>query len=279
MYQSFVAGRLDSAEFYLPQLQQTGWKHYETVGQLHISDFPFVDAVYFIADRRPFDSRNLRRAFVLAIDRVRLAREIENRLPATGGYIPPNLPGHTPDMGLRYDPAEARRILAAEGYPQGRGFPPLNLLLGLVGLEKGDNLVFEFLQELWKENLGITVHILRQDPTPREFEINQEMHFFFTGWSGDYPDPASFHQTNYLVDQCHWQNPLFEKLIEEARRTIDQGKRVALYRQADRILTEEAVVLPLFYGHFYELRQPWVQKPVGATMDSPHWKDTILMPH
>jgi ABC-type oligopeptide transport system substrate-binding subunit len=279
MYQSFVAGELDKAEFLLPQLQQEGWKHYQEVGQLHLSNLPFVDAIYFITDRPPFDNPDVRRAFAMATDREKLAREIESKLPATGGYIPPSLPGHSPNMGLPYDPEEARRILAAAGYSQRCGFPPVRLLIEIVGLEKGDNLVFTSLQKMWKENLGVDIQKCRQDPTARQFEVDQEFHFFFLGWFADYPDPASFLQTNYLIDQCHWQNPNFERLIEEGRRTIDQVKRVDLYRQADRILTEEAVVLPLFYGHIYELRQPWVRKPAGASIYSPQWKDINLMPH
>ena len=67
--------------------------------------------------------------------------------------------------------------------------------------------------------------------------------------------------------------------MEEGRRTLDQEQRVNLYRQADRILMEEAIVLPLLYGHIYELRQPWVHKPSGSSIYSPQWKDIILTPH
>lgn len=279
MYRSFAAGELDSAEFLLPQLQQDEWNQYREMGLLHISTLPFVDAVFFVANRPPFDNPDLRRALALATDRERLAREMENKLPATGGYIPPILPGHLPDIGMPYDPGKARQILAEAGYPQGRGFPPVSLLIEIVGLEKGDNLVFTFLQEMWKENLGITIQKCRHDPGARQFEISQDFHFFFTGWFADYPDPASFLQTNFLINQCHWQNPIFDKLIDEGRRTLDQGQRLNLYRQADRILMEEAIVLPLFYGHIYELRQPWVHKPSGSSIYSPQWKDIILMPH
>lgn len=279
MYRSFAAGELDKAEFLLPQLQQERWKHFQKVGQLHISALPFVDAIHFVTDHPPFDNPELRRAFAMATDREKLAREIESKLPATGGYIPPSLPGHSPQIGIPYDPDEARRILAAAGYSQKRGFPTVRLLIEIVGLEKGDNLVFALLQKMWKENLGITIQKCRQDPAARQFEVSQEFHFFFLGWFADYPDPASFLQTNYLIDQSHWQNPKFERLIEEGRRTLDQGQRVNLYRQADQILMKEAVVLPLFYGHIYELRQPWVFMPSGSSIYSPQWKDIVLMPH
>lgn len=279
MYQSFVAGELDKVEFLIPQFPPDEWNHYRKVGQLHISTVPFVDAVYFVTDRPPFDNPEIRHAFVLATNREELARVFEHQIPATGGYIPPALPGHSPDIGLPYDPGEARRILAAAGYPQGCGFPSVGLLLGLVGLEKGDDLVFTFLQEMWQQNLGVRIHKCWGDSPAKELETRQDFHCFFIGWFADYPDPASFLQSNFLIDQCHWQNPTFEALIEKGRHTLDQGQRMDLYRRADRILTEEAVVLPLFYGHIYELRQPWVCKPTGSSIYSAQWKDITLMPH
>jgi ABC-type oligopeptide transport system substrate-binding subunit/DNA-binding SARP family transcriptional activator len=279
MYQSFIAGELDTVEFLLPQLKEEEWKHYQKVGQLHISPIPFVDAVYFVADLPPFDNPDLRRAFVLATDRKKLAREIENPHPATGGYIPPFLPGHSPDIGLSYDPQEAQRIMASAGYPLGRGFPAVSLLLGIVGLEKGDELVFDLLQDMWQQNLGVTLQKCWHDSASLDFTSRQDFHLFFIGWFADFPDPASFLQINFLMDQTHWHNEIFEALIEEGRRALDQGRRVELYRQADKVLTEEAVVLPLFYGHVYQLIQPWVHKSTGSSMYSSQWKDIILMPH
>jgi len=279
MYQAFVAGELDKVEFLIPQFPPDEWNHYREVGQLHISTVPFVDAVYFVTDRPPFDDPAVRRAFVLATDREQLARVFEHQLFADGGYIPPALPGHSPDIGLPHDPGEARRILAGAGYPEGCGFPSVGLLLGLAGLEKGDDLVFTLLQEMWQQELGVRIHKCWGDSPAKDLEARRDFHCFFIGWFADYPDPASFLQSNFLIDQCHWQNPAFEALIEEGRHTFDQGHRMELYRQADRILTEDAVVLPLFYGHIYELRQPWVYKSAGSSIYSAQWKDITLLPH
>lgn len=279
MYQSFVAGRLDRVEFLIPQLQPDELQHYRQIGQYHISNVPFVDAIYFIADRPPFENPEIRRAFVMATDRERLAREIQNQLPATGGYIPPGLPGHSSDIALPYDPQEARRLLALAGYPKGRGFPSISLLLGLVRLEKGDNLVFDCLQKMWLENLGIKVHKCWSNSEVEVFGTTQNFHLFFIGWLADYPDPASFLQTNYLIDQTHWHNSHYKSLIEEARHIFDQQKRMHLYHQADRILMQKSIILPLFYGHIHELRQPWVQNLTGSSIYSPQWKDITLLPH
>jgi len=278
-YHAFIAGKLDKVEFLIPPLRPEELKRCRELGQLRVSTIPFVDAIYFVTDRPPFDVPDLRRAFVLATDREKLARDTGNQLPATGGYVPPGIAGHSPDLGLPYDPSEARRILASAGFPHGRGFPPVVLLLGLVGLEKGDALVFSHLQDMWKENLGVTIQKQVHDPEIPQFDDQQDFSLFFLGWLADFPDPASFLQANYVLGQSHWQNPEFDTLVEAGRRALELEQRMELYRNADRILMQDAVVLPLFYGQLCELTHPWVHELAGSSIYSPHWKDTTLMPH
>jgi len=85
-----------------------------------------LDFAGFDVSRPPFDDRRVRRAFTLATDRETLADVILRGYasPATGGFVPPGMPGHSPGIGLPYDPEAARRLLAEAGYPGGRGFPP-----------------------------------------------------------------------------------------------------------------------------------------------------------
>ncbi|NIM24770.1 MAG: hypothetical protein GTO65_10800, partial [Armatimonadetes bacterium] len=46
---------------------------------------------------------------------------------------------------------------------------------------------------------------------------------------------------------------------------MDQGKRMKLYAQADRILVEEAAIMPLTYERAHLLVKPWVSKyPTSA---------------
>ena len=67
--------------------------------------------------------------------------------------------------------------------------------------------------------------------------------------------------------------------MEEARRVTDQGRRVELYQEADRILVEAAAVMPLAYGRRHWLVKPWVRRLPVSTTKYWFWKDVIIDPH
>jgi oligopeptide transport system substrate-binding protein len=217
---------------------------------------------------------------VLAIDREKLCDEAFQGFvrPATGGYVPPVIPGHSPHIGLPYDPEGARRLLAAAGYPHGQGFPPVALLLGL---EATARLILPFLREMWERTLGIAIQEQWQGADTLSHHPNdrQDYHFFLGSWVADYPDPDSFLRANFYFRHSRWRHTSFEALIEESRQMLDQGRRLELYRQADRILIEEAVIAPLYYGQHYHLRKPWVRKHTGSLVYPPFWKDITLDSH
>jgi len=52
-----------------------------------------------------------------------------------------------------------------------------------------------------------------------------------------------------------------------------------MYRQADRILVEEAPVLPLAYGRFHMLVKPWGRRYLTSPLRWWYWKDVIIEPH
>src|SRR3970282_2204905 len=106
--------------------------------------------------RPPFDDRRVRQALVHACDREAMVAQRLRGLdpPGTGGLVPLGLPGHTPGIGLLFDPDQARSLLAQSGYPEGRGFPEVEILL-LAAL--GELPHVEYLRAQWREALGIEV--------------------------------------------------------------------------------------------------------------------------
>ncbi len=244
------------------------------------ANVPTANAFYigFDATRPPFDDVRVRQAFVHAVDRKTLCEVVLRNLstPATGGFVPPGLPGHTERIGLAYNPERAKRLLAEAGYPQGRGFPGIEAWRLLLT----DDRHYRFIQAQWRENLGVEV-------TWQTFEWNEynerlsahTPHLFAGGWLADYPDPDSFlrvglHQPG---TQC-WHNAQYEQLLDAARRISDPVERLKFYQAADRLLVQEAGIMPFSYGQWHVLFKPWVKYPISA-LSAHYWKDVILEEH
>jgi ABC-type transport system substrate-binding protein len=227
----------------------------------------------------PFDDPRVRRAFALATDKETLADVVSRGyvFPATGGFVPPGMPGHSAGIGLPYDPEQARQLLAEAGYPGSSGFPDVSLLaLSAVPIASK-----EFLQMQWLENLGIEIiweiaddHGVLLDRLGRE-----PPHMYLHGWVADYPDPDNFLRVSPICREARWRNDAYERLVEEARRVMDQGERMEVYQQADRILIEEAPIVPLGHGRFSPLVKPWVSNLPLPAIGGWFLKDVIIEPH
>ncbi|MEJ2561011.1 MAG: ABC transporter substrate-binding protein [Anaerolineae bacterium] len=195
--------------------------------------------------------------------------------PATGGFVPPEMPGHSAGIGLPYDPGQARQLLAAAGYPGGRGLADVGCVTN-----RGQLPYAEYLQAQWRENLGVEIACEGMEWATYIDRLNREPpHLYVGGWLADYPDPDSFLRMFSIRRWSGWRNRTYDGLIEKARSVLDQGKRIKLYRQADRILIEEAVIVPLTYGQYHLLVKPWVRKyPISALGDW-FWKDVVIERH
>ena len=242
----------------------------------HVS-FPalWLGYVGFDPSQPPFNDLRVRRAFALAIDRDRFVQEVWEGLftPTSGGLIPPGMPGHSPDIGLPCDPAQARELLAESGYPEGHGFPTVK---GVGGHPRE----IENLQAQWRENLGLEVDWQVLDLATAYETLGRELPpLFWAAWMAAYPDPDDLLRTLFLEPYCNWHNDTYDRLVEEARRLTDQELRMKLYRQADRILVEEVPLTPVMYLRQHLLVKPWVQKYVMSLMGEVFWKDVVIGPH
>ena len=72
----------------------------------------------------------------------------------------------------------------------------------------------------------------------------------------------------YMYDIIHtkgwrnfygYSNPKVDDLLDRARRELDQGKRGALYKEAENNMIEDMPVLPLFVSSVHNLMTKKVQ--------------------
>jgi ABC-type oligopeptide transport system substrate-binding subunit/class 3 adenylate cyclase len=229
--------------------------------------------VVFDVSRPPFDDPRVRRAFALATDKKTLANVVMKgyEFPATGGFVPLGMPGHSAGIGLPYDPEQARDLLAEAGYPGGRG-------LSVIDVYTFERLIpnSEYLQAKWREILGVEFARLKRLTAEEGTALP---HMILKGWIADYPDPDSFLRMGISGRLSTWHNEAYDRLVGEARQVMDQPARMELYQEADRFLIEEAVVVPFAYGRWHLLVKPWVRRFPTSAIRWWFFKDVIIEPH
>jgi len=223
-----------------------------------------ISYIGFNTQVEPFDDPKVRQAFAHAIDREKIAQVVlKDMLPVAQGIMMPGLPGYNPESeALAFDPELARRLLAESKYGGPDRLPTVTLT------EVGGGAVVGFdtqaMVEMWKENLGVEVELEQTEAATFFEDLDAgRLHMFLAAWIMDYPDPEGivdikFHSKSRLNDP-RYGNPELDALLEEARTEQDVNRRMSLYQQAEKIIVEEAVWVPLYYGRDHVLVKPYVK--------------------
>ena len=231
----------------------------------------------FDVSRPPFDDVRVRRAFVLATDKEALVKTARpDCFPATGGFVPPGMPGHSPGISLSYDPGQARKLLAEAGYPGGKGFPVVECLTLPDRIDIGENL-----QAQWRQNLEMEIEWEKMEMPAFLARLGSHVpHLFILGWRADYPDPDDFLRALIGdVQRQRWRNEGYDSLVKQAQRSLDQMERIELYGEAERILAEEVPIMPIFHSSTRLLVKPWVTRFPTTGLREWFFKDVIIRPH
>ncbi|MGP1369291.1 MAG: peptide ABC transporter substrate-binding protein [Treponema sp.] len=205
---------------------------------------------YYILNvkRPPLNDVRVRKALAMAlnnqeiVDKVTRAGQI-----ATTSMVPP-MAGYTPVKGSAYDPEGARKLLAEAGYPGGKGFPSITVI---YNTNDGHKLIAEYVQEAWKNALGISINI--QNLEWKTFLDVRHQHDFDisrAGWVGDYQDPNNFLElfiTGGGNNDGEYSSARFDGLVRKAG-TMKSGKeRFNTLHDAESVLiTEDQGVLPIY---------------------------------
>lgn len=237
-----------------------------------------IGHLFFDVRVPPFDDKRMRQAMAMAIDRDTVINRSAKGFvqPASGGLVPPGIPGHVPGIALPYDPNRAREKAAQAGFYERDEWPEFELLLSNSQLPGG---AIETFVDQWLEHLGVRVRINRMDfNAVLRRQAEDPAPLMVMGWSADYPDPDSFLRVAEWLRNGHWHNPEYLALVEGARRILDRRQRLAMYRQAERLLVEEAPIIPLTYPLSNALIKPWFA-PWHVNLNFFILKDVIMYEH
>ncbi|VBB08986.1 Hypothetical protein LUCI_4272 [Lucifera butyrica] len=227
---------------------------------------PYLGTYYYVfnTQKAPFDNVKVRQAFALAISREELVKNVikGGKKPAYAwvapGLLDPDTGKDFREEGGNYaveDAAQAKKLLADAGYPGGKGLPPVTILYNTSELNKA---VAEAIQEMWKKNLGVAVGITNQETKVFLDSRNQgAFQVARASWIGDYADPMTFLDVFRDPDNdAKYYNPAYNRLVLQAQSTIDQKIRMRDMHAAEKILFDDAVIIPIYYT-----TQPYVARP------------------
>lgn len=220
-----------------------------------------VDEDLEIVQSHPLSKRFVRQAINYGFDRKQMITYLRKNLgsPATAGFIPRGLPSFNDSIvkGYDYNPEKAKELLYAAGYPNGKGLPLITLFTTAQYLD-----LCEFIQHQLSE-IGIQVKIeVNQAGTHRELVARSQLNFFRKSWIADYPDAenylALFYSKNFAPqgpNYTHFNNYAFDQLYEQSLSEANDSVRIYLYQEMDKIIVEEAPVVPLYYDEVVRLVQ------------------------
>ncbi|MBU2650628.1 MAG: ABC transporter substrate-binding protein [Bacteroidetes bacterium] len=192
-----------------------------------------------------------RKAINYGFDRKRMIRYLRNNIGTPGiyGIVPPGLPSFDTGAmkGYDYRPDSVRKLLREAGM-EGKN-PEITLSTTSDYLD-----LCRFIQHQLGE-FGIITEISVNPPaTNAQLVANSKVQFFRASWIADYPDAENylslFYSRNFSPsgpNYTHFTDPLFDRLYETARNTVDPELRYELYQTMNRIMMEKAPVVVLYY--------------------------------
>jgi oligopeptide transport system substrate-binding protein len=208
--------------------------------------------------KSPLNDRRVRQALALALNRRTLTEKVlqGGQVPAYS-FIPPGLGQHTSGLALEEDLTEARRLLTAAGFPQGRGFPRLELTTWHPAP------VLEVIQQVWRRELGLEITLAQREARTHLAALAAgDYDLALVTAIPDYPSAAdlftqltSGHPANYP----HWRNAEYDDLVRAANTQASPALRHRHYALAEKILLEDMPLIPLYFNVQNFLIQPNVK--------------------
>jgi len=195
------------------------------------------------ANMKPFNDVRVRQAFNLAVDRQTLTQGVLKGA-ATPNYslLMPGFPGYDPKITVPYNPAKAQTLLAAAGYPGGKGFPQIEIQVRNSSSETGETVpAAEFIQSQIKTNLGITnlgVKVVDQKTLTANLNAHK-LPLVFIGYNYDYVDTSDFLDLFVTGGRHAWSNAQYDALVKAGDHSFDAKTRAANYAKAQKVMADQ----------------------------------------
>lgn len=263
-FTEFLKGNLEETIIPSEKIEEVSADHAYRKYQRFYKPTLILTYIGFNTQFKPFDDKRVRQAFNYAVNTETIVKEITKRRSLVAhGALPPGMPGYDPNLpGYAYDPSKARRLLAEAGYPGGTGFP----VLQLWSAHKAESTKAELAAyQKYLTDLGVKVEVQFASDWPAYKKMLEQgkLPMFRLGWHADIPDPDNFLSPLLLsaspMNRTFYHNPRVDQLLEQARQELNYTQRIAFYREAERIVHDDAPWILQHHSVTNYLYQPYVQ--------------------
>jgi oligopeptide transport system substrate-binding protein len=251
-------------------------------------------------NNQALNDKRVRQALSMAVDRAKIAKAVaKDTVEPAWSLFPPMFEDWNKKYGLKYDVAAAKKLLADAGYPDGKGFPELTILIS-YNVAATDPFMVAVVDE-WQKNLGIKAKIDNLEWgifSKKRFEFHEDpnyLGFFNFSWTSPYPDPVNYLRSNWPLEQVWADSKVYKDFLaiqndqslsaadkvkkqEEFKRQFaspegkrwlelkdkadaeaDPAKRMPFYDEMAKLREETAAYIPLTYSKSFRLVKPHIK--------------------
>ena len=219
----------------------------------------------FNVSHPPFDDPKVRQALALAMEADKqLEVTFKGLATRAAGFVPPGMFGHNEALvPSAFDLETAKQLLQESRYSGAENLPTITSYAN-------DNAI----HWAWREHLGLEVEAVDVFEFSDFLERldNEEYGVFTAGWCADYPDPQNFLHVLFHSESAEnrfgYENEQVDALLEEAAVESDPDRRASLYNQAEEMVLDDWVAVPLRHNNSYFVVRPYVKgfelTPIGV---------------
>lgn len=233
-------------------------------------------AVMFHQLKEPFTDQKVREAFSYALDREGWVKDVLNGLGSpTLTWIPKGFPGYdATENRWGYDPEKAKQAIADSTYKTVAALPEVTLTFSDSPRNRTR---YEWLAAKWKEVFGPDLKISLNPVESTAYtaltkDVKTAPQAYILGWCADYPDPQNwlsvYWKTGAFGERIGYSNPDLDALMAKADSTLDDKERMALYAEAQKLLTDGCPVAFMWNNVNTYMVKPWVKGLALTPQDS-----------
>lgn len=229
---------------------------------INLMNQPGLNIAYwnFNTSKPPFDKKEVRQAFNMAIDKASIIRDVyQGAGQAAVNPIPPTIWSYNKAVkDYAFDQAKAKSMLEAAGVKL-----PMDIDLWYMPVQRPYNPNAKRIAEMMQADLakiGVNAKLVTYEWGEYRKRMQQGEHTTGQlGWTGDNGDPDNF----FFLLGCaaarpggqnlaKWCNKEFDDRLLKARKSADLAERTKLYEEMQAIVKEDAPWFTIAHSVVYE---------------------------